>query len=122
MARGYYKDQDWWLELTIEQEELLQDLRRAQNEQNNMKRLQTQPRGFKRNANSARFFWKQLDHDQKEDFRDFWYGDIQFFHEVSNLIDFEDLHVVNLSDDTIVGSVTWSQRKKEGMKSYYQEL
>jgi len=29
MARGYYKDQDWWLELTVDQEELLQDLLRA---------------------------------------------------------------------------------------------
>ena len=32
MAKGYYKDQPWWLELTVEQDELLQDLRRAQNE------------------------------------------------------------------------------------------
>ena len=58
MARGYYKDQPWWLELTLEQDELLQDLRRAQHEQNNMQRLKTQPRGFKRNAHAALFFWR----------------------------------------------------------------
>ena len=121
MARGYFKDQAWWLELTVEQDELLQDLRRAQHEQNNMQRLKTQPRGFKRNAHAALFFWRQLSNDDKEDFRDFWYGDVQFFHEVRNLLDFETFDVVNLDDNTIVGSVTWGQRKREAMKSNYME-